>query len=109
MYQLLVPEVFARCCIERQQTIAEQILALPVTTVKIKRRRAQRNVYRTFLLIKTHACPATHATGLFIGFFIPGIITELARLRNGMKGPGNFTGAYIVCTNKTRGCVIPFS
>src|SRR4051812_6168796 len=96
MHCLEVPDAFAGFRVQRQFTIAEQVIAQPVTTIKVKRGRTGRNVNDAGLLIYRHSGPVIGAAAFLPCVFRPGVITEFAGTRNGMKTPVLFSGANII-------------
>src|SRR3954468_19050111 len=96
MHCLEVPDAFAGFRVQRQFTIAEQVIAQPVTTVKVKRGRTGRNVNDAGLLIYRHSGPVIGAAAFLPRVFRPGVITEFAGMRNGMKTPALLSGADII-------------
>jgi hypothetical protein len=61
MHDLIMPEATARRGVERQQTIGEQIVAVPCTTVEIRLRRLRRHVDDATLFIQRLTAPRHRA------------------------------------------------
>ena len=96
VYSLEVPEPLAGACVECEQRIAEQVRAVAVSAVEIVSRRAEREVRDAPFLIQRDLAPGVHPADVFPRVRRPGVVPELAGVRNGMKLPNQLTGADIV-------------
>ena len=81
--------------IDADQTLAEQIVARPVAAVKIARRRFDWQVNQPELLVDGDLGPYARVAGVFGGAVQPGIVAELAFLRDGVEDPESLAGAHV--------------
>src|ERR1035437_3451373 len=87
MNRLEMPQAFSRAGIQRQQAVAEQVIALPVAAVEVVGRRSGRDVNNAALLIKAHVAPIIGGSDVLPGILRPSLVTELARVRNSVELP----------------------
>src|SRR5262245_24629286 len=102
MYGLEMPQAFAGLRVESDQTVAEEIVSLAVAAVKIEARRSERNIGDAALFIDGHLAPVVDAAGGFIELLRPGVITELAGMRDRVKNPCKLAGPDVVGMNVAR-------
>ena len=62
MHDLEVPNPLSRSRVERQQTVAKEIIALPIAAIQIVRGRAGRQKYDAVLLVEREIAPRVRAT-----------------------------------------------
>ena len=94
---LIMPDSFTRLGIQCDQAIRKQIIANPVRTVKVKHGGTGGNVYDSTFDINRHAGPVVGCTGGLPRIFGPGVVSRLARTRDGMKGPAQLPGSHVKC------------
>src|SRR5262249_10361943 len=87
--------------IKSDQTVAEKIVPRTVAAVKIKARCTERHICNASVFIDRHLAPIVNAAAGFIELCRPGVITELARMRNGMENPGQLARPDIVSMHVT--------
>src|ERR1700683_1480183 len=87
---------------ERNERVREQIVTDTVRSVEIERRGPGGNEYQATLFVQAHAGPVVRrATGL-PRILWPGVIAELAGMRDGMKAPANLAASHIKGTDVAR-------
>src|SRR5580704_6585352 len=96
---LKMPDAFAGFGVQREQAIGEKIRANTVHAIKIHCGRAGRNIDNSTLQIDSHSGPIICGTAGFPGVPRPGVVAELARMGDSVKGPAKFSGADIECAN----------
>src|SRR5215472_11189462 len=100
-HALKMPDAFARLRLQSKQAVCKQVVANAVGAVEIKCGRARGNVYDSTLGIDRHARPVVSGAARFPGIFRPGVVTELARMRNGVERPAQLAAAHIVGADVT--------
>ena len=101
---LKVPDALSGLRIQRKFAVGEQVVANAVSTVKIEGRRTCRYVNYAGFLIERHPGPIVYAAAFLPGIFRPGVVTELARMWNGMKDPALLSGVNVVGTDVAGKC-----
>src|ERR1700761_4760171 len=96
-----MPEALAGLGIEREQGICEEIVACTVRSIKIEYRRSGGNIDNPPSGIERHPRPVIRCAGAFPGFCRPAFVTELSRMRDGMKRPSQAPCLHIECTDIT--------
>ena len=64
-----------------------------MAAVEVVGRRADRQVDVAELLVGAHRRPDVGVAGFLPGILLPGLVAELARLRDGVEGPEQAAGA----------------
>ena len=95
MHRLEMPDALAGVRVEREQAIREEIVAEAVAAVEIECRRAGRHEHDAALHIDGHAGPVVRGADRFLGIGRPGVVAELAGMRNGVERPAHFAGAHV--------------
>ena len=93
---LEVPQALAGARVEREQAVAEQVRADAVGAVEIVGRRAGREVGDAALLVDGDLAPGVGAADVLPGVLRPGVVAELARMRNGVERPDQLAGEDVV-------------
>src|SRR4029079_18647359 len=89
--------------IQRDEALAEQTVAGPMTAVNIARGQLYRDVYHSELFIDADLSPHAGIAGVFCGTFLqPGVVAELADSRNRVKDPQTFAGLDVESANVAR-------
>src|SRR5690349_18359221 len=96
MDQLVVPHAAAGARVEADQGLAEEIVSGPVAAVKVAGRRFDRNVHVAQFFVGAERTPGACIARVLPGALFPGVVAELARLRDGAEGPEALAGAHIV-------------
>ena len=96
MRRLEMPEPLAGARVERDQAVGEQVRARPVGAVVVVGGRAGREVRDPALLVNRQFAPRVDAADVLPRVLWPRLVAELARMRNGVKLPGQLAGDHIV-------------
>src|SRR2546425_8888680 len=97
MHNLEVPFELAGHGVERNDGIAEEVVALAIESVVIARWAAEDGVERAAFRIQRHVeAPVVRAGAILPAVGRPGVVAGLAGLRDGMKFPNLRTRARIV-------------
>src|SRR6202041_1066051 len=102
MNGLVVPEVFTRAGVQREEAIGIKIVAWPIAAVELVLRGGYREVGDSVLLIDGDLAPDIHAAHVFVGIFRPRVVSEFARTRNRMEHPQKLAADYIEGANISR-------
>ena len=100
--RLEVPEPLAAARVEREQAVAEQILAVAVAAVEVVARSARRHVDDAELGVDRRLAPVVHAAVIAEPCFRPRIGAELAGSRHGVEDPQQHARADVVRMNVGR-------
>src|SRR5262249_47003586 len=87
-----MPQPLPGLSVDRNDTVGEQIITMMTYPYEIRLRRAGSNVSNAANLIHCHAGPAIGSVFLRP---IPGVVTELAFMRDGVKGPKLLPRHYV--------------
>src|SRR5262249_60802035 len=90
-----MPDALAGVRIQTQERVGEKVVAMPVRPVKIESRRTGRREDQPMSLIDNQPRPIVSAADVSPGVFRPGLVTELARVRDRVKRPSLFTSANV--------------
>src|SRR5690606_5488850 len=71
MHQLLVPEPLAGAGVQRDERIAEQVVARTIAAEEVVARAAERDEDDAVLLVDGHLAPVVHAAGRAVSVFGP--------------------------------------
>src|SRR5258708_4406966 len=82
--------------VQSDHRIGEQIGGAPARAIKIKRRRSSRDEDDAALLIYNHSGPVVGGPARFPSVWRPGVMAKFTVMRNGVKGPAQFSGAHVV-------------
>ena len=96
MNELIMPETFAGGGVEGEQAVGEKILSKAIAAPEIKRRRTGGNEHDAAFVIQCHARPTIRAATKFPSIGRPSLVTHLAGMRDGVKGPRLFAGADVI-------------
>ncbi len=102
--RLKMPYALAGRSIQGQQGIGEKVVAFAIGSVEIEGGGTGGNEDQAALFVEAHAGPVIGAADVLPRVFGPGIVAELAGMRDGVKGPANFSGARVESTHVARGC-----
>src|SRR5262245_44029251 len=97
-----MPFALARGGIQTEHRICEEIVAMPVRPVKIEGRGTRRCEDQSALFIHNQPGPIVRSADVLPGIFRPGLVSELARMRNRMEGPSLPARVRIEGANVTR-------
>src|ERR1700733_8964451 len=97
-----MPDTLSRGSIESQQGISEQVVADAVCAVKVRDRRACRNIDDATLSIESHATPVVRGACVSPRILRPGVIAEFPWMRNGVKRPANCSRMHVESANVPR-------
>src|SRR5262245_54655986 len=89
---LKMPDPFARGRIKANQAFAEQTVARTMAAVVVVCRRAEWQVHVTERFVDGDHRPDVGVPGVVGRPVLPGVMTELAGLRHGVKGPQLLAG-----------------
>src|SRR5262245_9535098 len=106
VHDLEMPFALAGSQIYAYQTLTKEIVAWPVTTVEVRRRRLDRQVHETQLFVDTDLSPDS---GVAVGsprVVVPGVVAELAGSQDCVEGPEQPACPYIKSSHKTLGVVV---
>ena len=101
MHDLVVPLALAGIRIEADDRLGEQVLPGSPAAVVIVARRADRHVEQAARFIEAHRRPHVGVAGELPGPGVPGVIAELATLRNGVELPHQLSSPRVKCTHVT--------
>ena len=101
MDRLEMPQALAGARVEREQAVAEEIRADAVRAVVVVGRRRNREIGDAALRIERDLAPHIDAARVLPGILGPGVVAELARLRNGVEGPHELAGDDVVGAHVT--------
>ncbi len=102
---LEVPDALAGGRIERDQRIAEQVVAMPVGAVEVlvaHAARGQRHEHHAARRVERHAGPVVGPHRALPGVLRPALVALLAGVGNGMEDPAHFPAAHIVGADMSR-------
>src|SRR5437016_14040714 len=94
-----MPDSLAGFGVQSDQTIREEIVANAVHAVEIKSGGAGRSIDNSSLGIESHACPVVRGTGGFPSLCRPGLVSNFAGMRNGVKSPAQSAPANVVAAH----------
>src|SRR4029078_9173386 len=87
MDALEMPTPLSGSCIQRDDGRAEEIGARTIDPIEIVSRRSERNVGNPAPRINLHLAPVINTADVFPRILWPGVITKLARTRDGVERP----------------------
>src|SRR5665213_2714821 len=96
---LEVPKTFAGAGVQREQAVAEQIGPRAVGPVKVVFGASRRHINDPASLVQRKFAPTISAANGLPCVLRPCVISELARMRDGMKTPDQLTRAYVIGAN----------
>src|SRR5688572_10067749 len=99
MHGLEMPDALPGFRIERKQRVREQIRADAAAAIEVGRGRACWDVNNATVHIQAHSRPRVRTAGGLPRLDGPGVVTDLARTRNGVKGPPDSPGANVIGAN----------
>jgi len=95
MHDLEMPDALARGGLKREHAIGEEVCADAIAAPMIVGSRAGAGKHQAALRVQRHPAPAIGATDSFPRVGGPGLVPELARVRNGVENPATFPGARV--------------
>src|SRR5207244_11709003 len=101
MNYLEVPDELARCSVEGYDRVAEQARPYAVGSIKIVRRRADREEDHAAINVHTHHGPHIRSGAVLPAVPVPRFVSWLAGLGNGVKSPEKFARSDIEGANRT--------
>jgi len=100
-----MPEAFSGTGVEREEAVAEEIGAGAICTIEVVF-GAARGTKTMPRFSSSESSPSYWRRDGFPGVAGPGVVAEFAGTRNGVKGPGERAGFYVVGANVAgRGCI----
>src|SRR5262245_48420834 len=96
MHQLVMPDAFAGARVERHDRVAEEIVARTIAAVEIEARAAEADERDAALLVDRELAPVVNAAGIPVRVGWPGVVAELAGMRDAVEDPLKFAGADVV-------------
>ena len=96
MHGLEVPQPLAGLGVEREQAVGEEVLPDPIGAIEVVVRRAGRHIDDAALLVDRHRSPVVGAADVLVRLFRPGVVAELAGLRNRVELPHLLPGDDVV-------------
>src|SRR5205085_12533279 len=91
----------ARGGIGRDKAVGEEICAVTIAAVEIRLGRLGGGINNPTLVIQRLTAPGHEASGGFVGFSGPRIVTQFSRTRNQMEYPAPQTASDIECANRS--------
>ncbi len=95
MHGLEVPHAFSGGRVEAHEAFREQVVAGTMSAVIVVGRRAERQIDVAELIVNGEHRPDVGRAGVVGGAVVPGVVPELARLRDGVERPELLAGARI--------------
>ena len=102
VHELEVPDALAGLGVEADQRVGEQVVAGAVPAVVVGHRRADRQVDVPELRVVAHVRPDVGPARPLPRLVAPGLVAELARLRDGVEDPLHLAGADVVAADMSR-------
>jgi hypothetical protein len=87
LHRLEVPDALARRGAQAEDRVGEEVVAVAVGAVEVIGRRARGRVQKAALLVERDARPGVGAATVLPRAFRPGVVAELARVRDGVECP----------------------
>src|SRR5438132_393348 len=100
--RLEVPNPLARLSLEGKETISKQIVSHPIGSIEVKSSRTRRNEYQTSFFIEAYPAPTVGSPTILPGVPGPGVVTQLAGVRDGVKGPAKSARANVIGADVSR-------
>ena len=94
---LEVPQIFSRVRIDRNDGVRIQVVARTVAAVKIRRRIFDREVHEAEIFIDGNLSPDARVARVNPRLFFPGVVPELALLRNRVEDPEPLAALDVEC------------
>ena len=95
VHHLEMPEAAAGAGIEGQQAIGEEVRAVAVGAIEIVFGAGGGRVQDAAFFVERKFAPDVGAADSLPGVLGPGVVAELARVRDGVKGPDDLAGAHV--------------
>src|SRR5262245_46709574 len=92
--------------VDAHQALGKQIVAGTMAAIEIRCRRFDRQVHEAELFVDADLGPDA---GVAVGrprFLFPRVVAELARARDGVKGPQQLAGPHVEGAYETLGVVV---
>ena len=93
---LEVPQTLSGTRVERDDAVAEEVVAVPVAAVKVVARSTGRNEDDAALGVHRRLTPIVYAAECVLGVVRPRVSAELAGPRHGMEDPYELACAHVV-------------
>src|SRR6202012_5208839 len=100
MNELKMPQPLAGARVQRHERIAEQVLPLAISTVKIVAGRSERNINDAALFIQRHFAPVLNAAYGLPGIRRPSVVSEFTGMRNRVEYPREFACVHVERANR---------
>ena len=100
--RLEVPDAFAGCGVQRDEALREEVVARTVAAVVVVGPQFDRQVHMAQLGVRAERGPHRCVAGVLPGSVLPCLVSVLAGLRNGVKGPQQFARDRVVAANVSR-------
>ena len=91
-----MPQPLSGARVEREQAVAEQIVALAIAAVEIVRRRSGRQKDDAVLLVEREIAPRVRAARVPEGVLRPRFVSVFTGTRNRMERPHELSGEHVV-------------
>src|SRR5271168_2130857 len=95
MGHLEVPDTLAPPGLHANEALSKETIARPVHPVVIVRRRSERQVHVAEFVVGAQHRPEVCGTSRLRGSVLPGVVTEVALVRDRVEGPKQFAGSDI--------------
>ena len=109
MHDLEVPQALSRARVEREQAVAEQIVALAIAAVEIVRRRAGRQKDDAVLLVEREIAPRVRAARVPEGILGPRLVSVFTGPRNRVERPHELAAEHVVRADVPRRRPVAFA
>ena len=96
MHDLEMPQPLAGPRIEREQAVAEEVVALAIAAVEIVRWRAGRQKHDAVLLVEREIAPRVRAARVPEGGLRPRFVSVFTGTRNRVERPHELSGEHVV-------------
>src|SRR5580698_3100540 len=90
-----MPLSLPRLQIDADQALAKKIIARTMASIIIARRRFDRQINQSQLLVYSHLRPDAGIAGVLCRSLVPAIVADLALHRNRMENPKALAGLHI--------------
>src|SRR5262249_19286762 len=99
---LEIPKEFAGTGVKRKQAVAEEVGAATVSAVEVVLGAGGGHVDNPAPCVHRNLAPTIGPAHSFPRVMGPGVVSQFARMRDGMKSPGQLTGAHVECPDISR-------
>ena len=103
MHELVVPHAFTGSRIDTHEAACEEVVAGTMAAVVIAGRRFDGQIHVAELFVGRERRPDGRVAGVRPRVVQPGVVAELAGLRNRVEGPQPFSGSHVEAANVALG------